>query len=135
MSLKDDFLQLLEFPTLIKFSEKTIFNETDTLGISSSDKILIDNQYVDYYKYKKREREEFWKSVDIYIKIERNDDVLNLINNFLIENELSEQKKLKKFNDIKNNEKLFDFVTKDNFRVNIIRYENRIVIMLTMFDY
>lgn len=46
--------------------------------------------YIDKYKYLSRQNEEFWRSLDIYINIGKEDEVLLIINKCLEENNLDE---------------------------------------------
>lgn len=125
MKIKNELLKLLEFPDSINFSDKIKYSETDSQGISTSERIILDGKYIDYYKYSKREKDEFWQSIDIYIKIEKNENVIIQLNKFL---------EHKEFNDIENNERIFEHYINDNCRVELIKIENRLVFLITKFN-
>lgn len=135
MNLKKELLNLLEFSDISNFDDRVEYSDSDTQGISISDKTIIGGKYIDYYVYRKKEKVESWKSIDIYIKTEKKEIVLTLLFNFLIQKGILVRDNIKEFHQIENNDCIFIYDFDDNKRLDITKTENQLVVLITKFNY
>ena len=115
-------LKLIKLPKNELNFNLIAYNEKGFKSFTELKKVEYNNEYIDCLKYNYRKETEYWKSIDIYITPKKENE---LVLNFLL-------KKID-FNNIENNESLHAFKINNTDSVNIIKYENRMIIQITRF--
>ena len=117
-------LKLLELPDNINFNYEIAYTDVDEAGLKKSEKKFLTGNYIEYCKFLKRDKHEFWNSIDLYIRKEKNEEVLILCEKFLYH---------KNFCDIKDNETIYQDVIEDNIRLDLIKINDYLVLQITKF--
>lgn len=128
-------LELIKFP--IKKFNLDFINERNELpdiqGIITIQKTNLNGEFIDYFHYLRREKEEFWNSLDIYIQKEKSENIFKLINNVLKQKNQINNDDITDFSKSGNNEKLFLLDIDEFNRLVIIKIDNKILVQIIRF--
>lgn len=129
----NEILKLIEFPNFIEKEDFEKENIESSQIISESKKKLINGNFIDYYLFKKRTNGENWKSIDIYIKPEKVENVLKLLYNFSLKRDIFDTKSNKKFEESNDNYVFYSLKSESKIRLDILKSENKLAFLLTKF--
>jgi hypothetical protein len=135
LNIVQKILDIVEYPNIFDLSlenEKII--SIDFEGINIYEMHTLNHKFIDYFQFRRRENGEFWKSLDIYIQQNKNDELLKILNLLLVENEIITAENIKKFGDISNGNTYFIIELEPKNRIDIMRINDHISIQIIRFD-
>ncbi|WP_418602695.1 hypothetical protein [Hwangdonia sp.] len=104
--------------------KKSLDDNADSQGFINVNHFNVNSEFIEYFVYRRREKEEYWNSIDIFIQRDKIDDFLK---NLIPEKELD-------FKKMENNEYIYELKVNSFIRLEVIKIENHIVIQITKFD-
>jgi Ni,Fe-hydrogenase III component G len=133
MTQLNEIIKLIKFPFNLK--EKDFYKENlrNNILVSESEKIFLNGNFIEYYQYKKRTNGEKWISIDIYIKYEKIEEVMKILHNYSKENDTFKTISDKKFEESENNYVFYSLENDRKIRLDVLKYENKLVFLLTQF--
>lgn len=135
MKILEQILDIIGYPNELDLSlEIENIVSIDFQGIKIYEMHQLNQKYIDYFQFRRRESVEFWNSLDIYIQQDKKDELLEIINKALIENKIIIKEDSKKFEDITNGETYFIIELNNKNRIDIMRIRNLISIQIIRFD-
>lgn len=126
MKKLNDILSYIKFPE--KYFDlnlkKPLNYKSDYQGIIELKSLNLNEEFVKSIIYRRREKEEFWNSIDIYIQPLKIDEFLK---NLSLEETID-------FKSMGNNENIFKLKIDSLTRLEITKIDNNIVIQVTKFE-
>jgi Ni,Fe-hydrogenase III large subunit len=135
MKILQEILDIVGYPYELDLSletEKIV--SIDFQGINIYEMHQLDQNYIDYFQFRRREYVEFWSSLDIYIHQDKNDELLEILNKTLIENKIITKEDLRNFNDVPNGETYYIIELDNKNRIDIMRIRDLISIQIIRFN-
>lgn len=126
MKKLNEILSYIQFPEKY-FNlnlKKSINYKSDYQGIIELKKLNLNEEFIKRIIYRRREKEEFWNSIDIYIQPLKIDEFLK---NLFLEETID-------FKSMENNENIFKLKIDSLTRLEITKIDNQIVIQITKFE-
>lgn len=126
MKTLENILAYIKFPEKyfnLNF-RKSLNDIPDYQGIIDVESFNINEEFIEHFVYRRREKEEFWNSIDIYIQPLKTDEFLE---NILLKDKMD-------FKSMENNEEIFKLKIDNLTRLNIIKSDKKILIQITRFD-
>jgi hypothetical protein len=127
-----EILEAINFPEPFSLDESSKYSKIESFeGYKFLDP--INTEYIHKYQYLSRQSEELWRSLDIFIALGKETEVISKINTYLKNNNLDELS-----TEISNSkESLLDRITDNNsnYKIYLVKVNGYLIIQITNFYY
>lgn len=133
MVIIKDILNIIELEHEFNIEKNAnSFVARDTQGMLLSPPTKESGNFIDYWQYTRRDRDEFWSSFDVFLIKEKTELALELISEFLLRNSLIEES-FNAFNKVINNHSFFKLENNEG-RFDIVKVNEQLSIRITHFE-